>query len=122
MCTAPLANAQTGELYLSLAEDAVRQSVCKSYYDMVNAYEMIEILEQSEQQAQKAYDIAVIKYDAGMITNNEVTDALNKLQEAQVNKEQGYLAYQLAKITFEHSYGIGIGNDQIPYKPPQTGM
>lgn len=113
------ADTQTAELYVSLAEDGVRQSVYKSYFDMVNAYDAVQVLEENETQAQKIYDIAVIKYNAGMAPNNDVTDALNKLHDAQINKEHGLLAYKLAKITFEQSYGIGIGNDQIPYKAPQ---
>ena len=79
MYRSALANTQTGELYLSLAEDAVRQSVCKSYYDMVNAYEMIEFRAKRAASA-KAYDTVVINM-TGMITNRS-NDALNKPQEA----------------------------------------
>ena len=101
--------AMTSEDTYKSTLDTLRLSVYKAYNDMVNAFALLELLDAQISQQQKVYDIAKIKYAQGISANSEVTDALNKLLEAKLNKAQAMLGYNLAKTKFTNSYNIGLG-------------
>lgn len=90
------------------SQQTVELSVRKAYMDMIDAYEAIEVLDKLIDQAEKTYETTKVRYDMGMATNNEVVEALNKLQEIKLQKAQALLGYNLAKKQFEASYGIGL--------------
>jgi len=91
------------------AQQDVEISVRKAYNDMLNAYEMLDVMKKQVQLAEKSYKVARIKYEVGMSTANEMRKALNAYNEAKLGESQLVLSCNLAKINFEASYGIGIG-------------
>ena len=103
-------NAMTSEDTYKSTLNTVQLSVYKAYNDMVSAYASLEWLDAQITLQQKVYDIAKIKYEQGISANSEVTDALNKLLDAKLNKAQAMLGYNLAKTKFTNSYNIGLGN------------
>ena len=99
---------QSSNLNVYKTEEQAKMNVYKAYDDMMNAYEALPVVSMAEKQAEKAYNVAIIKYESGMVTADAVLDALSKLEEAQIAYTQAVLAYNLSVITFENSYGIGI--------------
>jgi outer membrane protein len=89
-------------------EQDVELSVRKAYMDMQSAYESISVLGKNIERLQKAYDIARLRYDTGMATSQEVVNALNALNDIKLQHLQAIHGYNLAKIQFEASSGIGI--------------
>jgi len=89
-------------------EQDVEISVRKAYMDMQSAYDSISVLGKNVERLQKAYDIARLRYDTGMATSQEVVNALNALNDIKLQHLQAIHGYNLAKIQFEASSGIGI--------------
>ena len=90
------------------AEQDVELSVRKAYMDMQSAYESIRVLGKNVERLEKAYDIARLRYDTGMATSQEVVNALNALNDIKLQRLQAIHGYNLAKIQFEASSGIGV--------------
>jgi outer membrane protein len=90
------------------AEQDVELSVRKAYMDMQSAYESIRVLGKNVERLEKAYDIARLRYDTGMATSQEVVNALNALNDIKLQRLQAIYGYNLAKIQFEASSGIGV--------------
>ena len=90
------------------AEQDVELSVRKAYMDMQSAYDSIGVLSKNVERLQKAYDIARLRYDTGMATSQEVVNALNALNDIKLQYLQAVHGYNLARIQFEASSGIGI--------------
>jgi|GEM_PF-1094893 len=98
---------------LEKTKQTIELSVHKAYMDMLNAYGSLTVLEQSVDQVRKVYEISEIKYKAGMATNTETLDSLNKLKEIELQREQVLLAYNLAQKQFEISCGVGLASDML---------
>jgi outer membrane protein TolC len=90
------------------AEQEVELSVRKAYMDMNSAYESIAVLGKNVERLEKAYDIARLQYDMGMATSHDVVNALNALNDIKLQHLQAIHGYNLAKVQFEASSGIGI--------------
>ena len=91
---------------LEILQEQVKSSVYKAYDDMNTAYEALPLLKESESLAERTYEITKVKVEGGMATGSDLQDALNKLQDAQINTAAGILSYNLAVINFENSYQI----------------
>ena len=89
-------------------EQDVELSVRKAYMDMHSAYESINVLGKNVERLQKAYDIARLRYDNGMATSQEVVNALNALNDIKLQHLKAIHGYNLARLQFEASSGIGI--------------
>jgi outer membrane protein TolC len=76
--------------------------------DMYSAYESINMLGKNVERLQKAYDIARLRYDNGMATSQEVVNALNALNDIKLQHLKAIHGYNLARLQFEASSGIGI--------------
>lgn len=90
------------------AQQDVELSVRKAHMDMHSAYESIEVLAKNVERLEKAYDIARLQYDTGMATSQDVVNALNALNDIKLQHLQAIHGYNLAKVQFEASSGIGI--------------
>ncbi|MGE4284388.1 MAG: TolC family protein [Clostridia bacterium] len=101
---------ELSEYSLTNTNQTVEISVRKAHMDMLDAYESLVVLQQTEEQLQKVYDIAKIKYENGMGTNTEVLEAMNQLKEIKLGKSKAQLGYNLTKKQFEVSYGVGLGS------------
>ncbi|MDK2810635.1 MAG: hypothetical protein PWR27_1344 [Petroclostridium sp.] len=100
--------AESSEYALANIRQTVELSVRKAYMDMLDAYEMLDVLRQSEEQMAKAYEISRLKYENGMGTNNEVLEAMNNLREIRLKWSQALLGYNLACKNFEISCKVGL--------------
>lgn len=99
---------ESSQYKLVNAEQDVELSVRKTYMDMNSAYESIGVLAKNIERLEKAYHITKLRYDMGMSTSQEVVNALNALNDIKLQHLQAIHGYNLAKIQFEASSGIGI--------------
>ncbi|MBA1334138.1 MAG: hypothetical protein HPY66_1622 [Firmicutes bacterium] len=102
--------AESSAYKLVSAQQDVELSVRKAYMDMMSAYDSIAVLGKNVETLQKAYDIAKLRYDVGMATNQDVINALNSLNDVKLQQLKAIHGYNLARIQFEASYGVGIGS------------
>jgi outer membrane protein TolC len=94
--------------YVSAQQDA-ELSVRKAYMDMMGAFDSIGVLDKNVERLEKAYKLAKLRYDVGMATNQDVINALNALNDVKLQRLQAIHGYNLARLQFEASYGIGTG-------------
>lgn len=99
---------KTSEYNLEQAKKEIELSVRKAYLDLVQGERNLKILEKNLEIAQEAYRIANLTYEAGLSTLTDVTDARNRLNQAELGYTQALCGYNLAKTIFNGSYGIGI--------------
>jgi len=66
------------------------------------------VLGKNVERLQKAYDITRLRYDSGMATSQEVVNALNALNDIKLQHLKAIHGYNLARLQFEASSGIGI--------------
>ncbi len=90
------------------AENEAELSVRKAYVDMVKAYRSIESLDKSVEALSEAYRLTLLSYEVGMATVVDVMNAQSALSELELAKLQVVKGYNLAKMNFEFSYGVGL--------------
>ena len=56
----------------------------------------------------KKYDAAKLKYELGMITNNELTQTINTLYEAQISYANAKSNYRMAIEKYKYEITIGL--------------
>jgi len=54
------------------------------------------------------YEIAKVKYEQGLITNTELTTALNDVAQAEIDLENAKLSYKLAVEKYKYEINIGL--------------
>ena len=83
-------------------------AVKKAYVDMVKAGRSIEALGKSREALAEAYRLTLLSYELGMGTLVDVLGAESALKEMEIAELEAIHGYNLAKLNFEHSYGIGM--------------
>lgn len=94
-------------LYLN-ALNSVELSIRNCYDNLKNAYGMIEVTDSNLNLSKTALDIVQKKYDLGLATSTEVSDAFQKVCTLETNKTDVTLSAYLALIIFQSSYSIGM--------------
>jgi outer membrane protein TolC len=95
---------QTGEQYKQLS-DAIEMQIKTKLSEIANVKAMIEAQEMNVEKAQRAYDIALIRFQEGEgsqieIQNNDMALSLSKL-----NRLQSYYQYNVAKSDLDYLIG-----------------
>lgn len=89
-------------------EKKIRLEVNSAYTQMKAAEENIKVAKVAFQQAQESYDIATIRYEEGVDILLTVTNAQDKLTQAQTNYYTALYDYNRYKITLEKAMGISV--------------
>lgn len=84
---------------------AVEQEVRQSYSDVQTAVKQIESARAQLAQATEAYDIATVRYQAGVATATESADALTALVLARTNLDRAVFGYSIAYAGLQRSLG-----------------
>ena len=79
-----------------------------AFVDMVKAYRSIESLDKSIEAMQEAYRLSQLSYEVGMATLTDVQSAQEALAEMELARLNAVNGYNLARMSFEASYGIGL--------------
>lgn len=84
----------------------VEQDVRQQHLNLQTARQTIQTAESRLAQAQEAYQIATVRYEAGVGTAVEVADALATLAAARTNLDQARFNYNIAYARLQRALGV----------------
>lgn len=85
----------------------VELSVNNAFLNMQKAARAISVYEKNAASLKEAYRLSQLSYEAGVGIQMDVLNAQNLLYNAELSYVQSLHNYNLAKLNFEASYGIG---------------
>ncbi len=83
-------------------------SIISAYNEIVNAADALKLAETSVDLRTQEYNVAKLQYDLGMITNTQLTGALNAVSNAKIELENAKLSYKLAVEKYGYEITTGI--------------
>ena len=92
---------------LNDAKHNVELSVNNAYLNMQKAARAVGVYEKNIASLEEAYRLSQLSYEAGVGIQMDVLNAQNMLYNAELSYVQSLHNYNLAKLSFEASYGIG---------------
>jgi outer membrane protein TolC len=87
-------------------ERLVRLDVEKAFTDLTSTEEEIRAQQATVKQAEKAYELATVRYENGLSTQLEVRDAHLAMQRAKTNYLEAVYRYNIALATIKKATGI----------------
>ena len=91
--------------------DAIELEVRSAYLNLLEAKTLIDVQRETVEQAQESVRIANLRYENGMITSVELTDAQLALSQAEVNRLQSLHDYAVGLARLEKAIGQKIPID-----------
>ncbi len=88
--------------------DAIELEVRSAYLNLLEAKTLINLQRETVEQAQESVRIANLRYENGMITSVELTDAQLALSQAEVNRLQSLHDYTVGLARLEKAIGHKI--------------
>ncbi len=90
--------------------DTIEFEVRSAYLNLLEAKALIEVQKETVEQAQESVRIANLRYENGMITSVELTDAQLALSQAEVNRLQSLHDYAIGLAQLEKAIGQKLQN------------
>ncbi len=91
--------------------DVIELEVRSAYLNLLEAKTLIDVQRETVEQAQESVRIANLRYENGMITSVELTDAQLALSQAEVNRLQSLHDYAVGLARLEKAIGQKIPID-----------
>ena len=91
--------------------DAIELEVRSAYLNLLEAKTLIDVQRETVEQAQESVRIANLRYESGMITSVELTDAQLALSQAEVHRLQSLHDYAVGLARLEKAIGQKIPTD-----------
>ena len=91
--------------------DAIELEIRSAYLNLLEAKTLINVQRETVAQAQESVRIANLRYENGMITSVELTDAQLALSQAEVNRLQSLHDYAVGLARLEKAIGQKISID-----------
>ena len=88
--------------------DTIELEVRSAYLNLLEAKTLIDVQRETVEQAQESVRIANLRYENGMITSVELTDAQLALSQAEVNRLQSLHDYAVGLARLEKAIGQKI--------------
>ena len=88
--------------------DAIELEIRSAYLNLLEAKTLIDVQRETVEQAQESVRIANLRYENGMITSVELTDAQLALSQAEVNRLQSLHDYAVGLARLEKAIGQKI--------------
>ncbi len=85
--------------------DAIELEVRSAYLNLLESKTLIDVQRETVEQAQESVRIANLRYENGMITSVELTDAQLALSQAEVNRLQSLHDYAVGLARLEKAIG-----------------
>lgn len=83
-------------------------SIKNTYYSVLNAADSLKTAEKKAELSEKTYEIQKLKFDNGMITNTELTKAMNDSLTENINLENAKLKYKMAVEKYNAEITTGL--------------
>lgn len=90
------------------AENDVKLNVRKAYIDLTKAERGVQAFEKSIESLKEAYRLSTLSYEVGLSTLLDVLNAQKALNDVELAYLQTLYNYNMCKLNFELSYGIGL--------------
>ena len=91
--------------------DVIELEVRSAYLNLLEAKTLIDVQRETVEQAQESVRIANLRYENGMITSVELTDAQLALSQAEANRLQSLHDYAVGLARLEKAIGQKIPID-----------
>ena len=83
-------------------------SIKSAYNNIFNAGDALSVAEAKAEIEEQEYTVAKIKYDLGLITNGELTNAMLNLSAASIELDNAKLTYKLAVQKYLYEITLGL--------------
>ena len=110
------ATLRKAEEALAAADEKIRLDVHTSYLNLRAAEQNIKTTEKAVHQAEEDYNIARVRYNAGVGTNLEVMRASDNLTTARMNYATALYSYNTGKAQLDNAMGVPVDLDAVRYR------
>ncbi len=112
---------QIAQWNLKIKENQIKYNVEKSYFDLSQMKKEVEIAEENLNLTQKQYNSGKLKYDVGIISEQELLGLEMGLSKAQTAYDSAKVYYDLQLMNFQNTSGLTFDKevvliDSIEYK------
>ncbi len=83
-------------------------SINAAYNEILNSADSLKLSEMNVDIKSREYNVAKVQYDLGMITNTQLTGALNAVTTAKIELENAKLNYKLAVEKYGYEISLGL--------------
>jgi outer membrane protein TolC len=99
------ARLQQSEAGLDQLRDQLALQATQAYYSLQEAKERIDVTGINREQAEENYRVTHAKFREGLVTNTELLDAQTALTQAQIQRIEALVNYQIARGNVEMLMG-----------------
>ena len=110
------ATLRKAEEALAAADEQIRLDVRTAYLNLRAAEQNIKTTEKAVQQAEEDYNIARVRYNAGVGTNLEVMRASDNLTTARMKYSTALYSYNTGKASLDNAMGVPVDLDAVRYR------
>ena len=101
---------------LAAADEQIRLDVHTAYLNLRAAEQNIKTTETAVKRAEEDYNIARVRYNAGVGTNLEVMRASDNLTTARMNYSTALYTYNTSKASLDNAMGVPVDLDAVRYR------
>ncbi|GAA0202917.1 hypothetical protein GCM10008919_02820 [Selenomonas dianae] len=110
------ATLRKAEEALAATDEQIRLDVRTAYLNLRAAEQNIETTEKAVSRAEEDYNIARVRYNAGVGTNLEVMRASDNLTTARMNYSTALYNYNMGKAALDNAMGVPVDLDAVRYR------
>ena len=110
------ATLRKAEEALAATDEQIRLDVRTAYLNLRASEQNIKTTEKAVQQAEEDYNIARVRYNAGVGTNLEVMRASDNLTMARMNYSMALYSYNTGKASLDNAMGVPVDLDAMRYR------
>lgn len=110
------ARLRKAEEALAATDEKIRLDVHTAYLNLRAAEQNIKTSETAVKQAEEDYNIARVRYNAGVGTNLEVMRASDNLTTARMNYSTALYTYNTSKASLDNAMGVPVDLDTERYR------
>lgn len=114
------ATLRKAEEALAAADEKIRLDVHTAYLNLRAAEQNIKTAETAVKQAEEDYNIARVRYNAGVGTNLEVMRASDNLTTARMNYATALYSYNMGKASLDNAMGVPVDLDAMRYRAAEA--
>jgi len=98
-------NVRETDYQLIKMKEGIEIQVTQAVHSMDDAQKRIDATARTVEQAQRAYDIARVRFESGQGTQLEIFDSQVALETAELNRLQSIYDYEIARAQWENAVG-----------------
>ena len=110
------AKLRKAEEALAATNERIRLDVHTAYLNLRAAEQNIDTTEKAVKQAEEDYNIARVRYNAGVGTNLEVMRSSDNLTTARTNYATALYRYNTSKAALDNAMGVPVDLDAMQYR------